>query len=84
MVEDISGEVALYDIDYKAAKKNEIIGNKFNSVEIVKVIMDKFQRVVTEFYTNGAFSQEKRLFYALRKPKKPLKLSARQSELEEK
>ena len=28
---DISGEVALYDIDYNAAKANEIIGNKYNS-----------------------------------------------------
>ena len=27
---DISGEVALYDIDYEAAKANEIIGNKYN------------------------------------------------------
>ena len=27
--EDISGEVALYDIDYVAAKNNEIIGNKY-------------------------------------------------------
>ena len=28
--EDISGEVRLYDIDFEAAKKNEVIGNKFN------------------------------------------------------
>ena len=30
--EDISGEVALYDIDFEAAKANEIIGNKYNDV----------------------------------------------------
>jgi len=33
---DISGEVALYDIDLEAAKNNEIIGNKFNSAEGAK------------------------------------------------
>ena len=31
--EDMSGSVYLYDIDYEAAKHNEIIGNKFNTVE---------------------------------------------------
>lgn len=31
--DDISGQVYLYDIDYVAAKKNEIIGNKYNNVE---------------------------------------------------
>lgn len=30
---DMSGNVALYDIDYEAAKANEIIGNKFNQLE---------------------------------------------------
>ena len=34
--EDISGEVALYDIDFDAAKANEIIGNKFNGAEGAK------------------------------------------------
>lgn len=34
--EDISGEVALYDIDYVAAKNNEIIGNKYNGLEDAK------------------------------------------------
>ncbi len=29
---DISGTVALYDIDFDAAKKNEIIGNKYNDL----------------------------------------------------
>ena len=31
--DDICGDVALYDIDFKAAKDNEIIGNKFNNAE---------------------------------------------------
>lgn len=30
---DISGQVALYDIDFQAAKDNEIIGNQFNNAE---------------------------------------------------
>ena len=30
---DVSGSVALYDIDLEAARHNEIIGNKFNSAE---------------------------------------------------
>ena len=34
--DDISGEVALYDIDLEAAKHNEIIGNKFNNAEGAK------------------------------------------------
>lgn len=33
---DISGEVYLYDIDFEAAKHNEIIGNKFNTAEGAK------------------------------------------------
>ncbi len=33
---DICGEVSLYDIDMKAAKDNEIIGNKFNDAEGAK------------------------------------------------
>lgn len=33
---DISGQVALYDIDFQAAKDNEIIGNKFRTAEGVK------------------------------------------------
>ena len=36
--EDISGDVALYDIDFEAAKANEIIGNKFNSAEGAKSV----------------------------------------------
>ncbi len=33
LTEGMSGCVDLYDIDYEAAQNNEIIGNKFNSVE---------------------------------------------------
>ena len=36
--EDISGDVFLYDIDFDAAQKNEIIGNKFNTANGVKSI----------------------------------------------
>ena len=31
--DDMSGDVALYDIDRDAAKNNEIIGNRYNSAE---------------------------------------------------
>ena len=34
--EDMSGEVYLYDIDYEAAKNNEIIGEKYNSAKGAK------------------------------------------------
>ena len=34
--DDISGSVALYDIDYEAALANEIIGNRFNDCEGAK------------------------------------------------
>ena len=34
--DDISGDVYLYDIDFEAAKNNEIIGNKFNELENAK------------------------------------------------
>ena len=36
--DDISGDVYLYDIDLDAAKKNETIGNKFNSAEGAKSV----------------------------------------------
>ncbi len=36
--DDISGNVYLYDIDYEAAEANEIIGNKYNSVEGAKSV----------------------------------------------
>lgn len=35
---DISGAVALYDVDYDAAKANEIIGNKFNNAKGAKSV----------------------------------------------
>ena len=34
--DDISGDVYLYDIDFEAAKANEIIGEKFNDAEGAK------------------------------------------------
>ena len=37
--EDISGSVYLYDIDFEAAQKNEIIGNKFNNTTFSHRIM---------------------------------------------
>ena len=36
--DDISGDVYLYDIDFEAAKNNEIIGNKFNELENAKSV----------------------------------------------
>jgi len=36
--DDISGDVFLYDIDFEAAKHNEIIGNKFNRAEGAKSV----------------------------------------------
>ncbi len=36
--DDISGEVALYDIDIKAAKDNEIIGNRIKDLEDCKSV----------------------------------------------
>jgi len=38
--DDISGDVYLYDIDFEAAKNNEIIGNKFKEAEGAKSIWD--------------------------------------------
>ena len=38
MADDISGEVALYDIDYEASKKNEIIGNRIKDMEECKSV----------------------------------------------
>ena len=36
--DDISGEVALYDIDFKAAKDNEIIGNRIKDLDDCKSV----------------------------------------------
>ena len=38
--EDISGSVYLYDIDFSAAKNNEIISNRYNAVEGAKTHWD--------------------------------------------
>ena len=39
---DMSGAVYLYDINFDAAKRNEIIGNKYNSAEGAKTRWDYF------------------------------------------
>lgn len=36
--EEMSGDVYLYDIDFEAAKANEIIGNRFNDAEGAKTV----------------------------------------------
>lgn len=36
--EDMSGDVYLYDIDFEAAKNNEIIGNKYNDLSDAKSV----------------------------------------------
>lgn len=38
--EDLCGSVDLYDIDYEAAKNNEIIGNKYNEIDGAKTHWD--------------------------------------------
>ncbi len=38
LCEDVSGDIYLYDIDYEAAKNNEIIGNRVNSGEGAKTV----------------------------------------------
>ena len=38
MADDISGEIVLYDIDFEAAKKNEIIGNKIKDMKECKSV----------------------------------------------
>ena len=38
MADDISGEIALYDIDYEASKKNEIIGNRIKDMDECKSV----------------------------------------------
>lgn len=40
MAEDISGEIALYDIDFEAAKRNEIIGNRIKDMPECKSVWD--------------------------------------------
>lgn len=40
--DDMSGSVYLYDIDFKAAKNNEIIGNKYNEIKDAKSHWDYY------------------------------------------
>ena len=57
-IDDVSGHVDLYDIDYEAAQHNEIIGNKFNnavyntglitSPVVVTVMGNKTYKVLSE------------------------------------
>lgn len=54
--DDISGDVYLYDIDLDAAKKNEIIGNKFNSAEGAKSVWNyKAVEQISEALTGADF-----------------------------
>ena len=54
--EDMSGDVYLYDIDYEAAKNNEIIGNKFNTAEGAKTVWNyKAVPEISEALTGADF-----------------------------
>ena len=54
--DDISGSVYLYDIDYEAAKGNEIIGNKFNNAEGAKSVWNyKAVETIGEALTDADF-----------------------------
>ena len=54
--DDISGSVYLYDIDYEAAKDNEVIGNKFNNAEGAKSQWHyKASKTISEALTNADF-----------------------------
>lgn len=54
--DDISGDVALYDIDLEAARHNEIIGNKFNSAEGAKSVWNyKAYETIEEALTGADF-----------------------------
>ena len=52
--EDMSGSVYLYDIDHEAAEHNEIIGNKFNSVEGGKARWDYYASKTPKEALSGA------------------------------
>ena len=55
-VKDMSGEVALYDIDFEAAKNNEIIGNKFNDLpDCVSKWTYKATKTIGEALTGAQF-----------------------------
>lgn len=54
--EDMSGEVYLYDIDFDAAKHNEIIGNKYNQLEDAKSVWNyKAVETIGEALTGADF-----------------------------
>ncbi len=54
--EDISGEVALYDIDYEAAEANVIIGNKFKDAEGAKSVWNyKAYKTIDEALSGADF-----------------------------
>ncbi len=53
---DICGTVALYDIDFEAAKRNEIIGNKSNDAEGCKSVWNyKAVKTIGEALTGADF-----------------------------
>lgn len=53
---DMSGSVYLYDIDYEAAKNNEIIGNKYNGAEGAKTVWNyKAVKTIGEALTAADF-----------------------------
>lgn len=54
--DDISGTVYLYDIDYEAARNNEIIGEKFNKAEGAKTVWNyKAVKTIGEALTGADF-----------------------------
>jgi alpha-galactosidase len=54
--DDISGTVYLYDIDYEAAKNNEIIGEKFKNAEGAKTVWNyKAVKTIGEALTGADF-----------------------------
>ena len=53
---DMSGSVYLYDIDFRAAKDNEIIGNKYNALEEAKSVWNyKAVETIGEALTGADF-----------------------------
>ena len=56
MNDDMSGDVYLYDIDYEAAKDNEIIGNRIKDVEGCKSVWNyKAVKTIGEALTSADF-----------------------------
>lgn len=54
--DDINGDVYLYDIDFEAAKDNEIIGNKYNNVDDAKSVWNyKAVQNIEEALTKADF-----------------------------